>query len=173
MNVRKNNSMILYFIFLFILILLWLLFVYNLKVDIFFSLDKLEIKLFKIRIINLVGNKYKEYLTRFIPKSKEQIQEEMDLTFLLSLIHYDVVELKICTNINDFTNLMLVNSLVYILHEIFDQYINSKVDKYTYIVEKEENVNLLVSIKCNLNIGVILINYLIIKRRYRHAKTNK
>lgn len=165
--------MILYFIFLFILILLWILFVYNLKIDIFISLEKLEIKIFKIKIINLTGNKYKKYLTRFIPTSKEQIQEEMDLTFLFSLIHYDVIELKICTNISDYPNLMVVNSLIYIIHEIFDEYIKSKVDKYTYIVEKEEKVNLLVSVKCNFNIGVILINYLIIKRRYKHAKTNK
>lgn len=164
--------MIIYFVFLGLLILLWLLFVYNLNVDIAFTLNSLKIKIFKIPIINLENEKFKKFLVKFIPTSKTQIQEEIDLSLLLGLIHFDVVELKLFISCQDYARFIIINSFISVFHDYFKSIIDQKIDKYTYIIEESSINNLIGIIKCNFNIGVILINYLIIKGRYKYAKTN-
>lgn len=164
--------MVLYFVFLGLLILLWLLFVYNLNVTIFFSLNSLKIEIFKLPIINLKNDKFKKFLVRFIPTSTIQVQEEIDLSSLFTLIHYDVIEVKLLINTNDYPKLIIINSFISILFNNLKNNIDKKVTKYTYQVEKSEIGDIQGVIKCNFNIGVILINYLIIKGRYKYAKTN-
>ena len=165
--------MVLYFVILGILIILWLLFVYNLNVTILFDLYSLKIKIFKLPLINLKDEKFKKFLIRFVPTSKLQVQEEIDLTSMFNLIHYDVVELKLLINNNNYPRLVILNSLLSIIHNNLKVFIDEKITKYTYIVEESNVSNIKGVIKCNFNIGVILINYLIIKGRYKYAKTNK
>lgn len=164
--------MILYFVFLVLLILLWLLFVYNLNVDISFTLNSLKIKIFKMSVINLENEKFKKFLVKFIPTSKNQIQEEIDLTSLLGLIHFNVVELKLFVSYQDYPRFILINSIISMAHNYFKSFIDQNIDRYSYIIEESAINNLIGIIKCNFNIGVILINYLIIKGRYKYAKTN-
>ena len=165
--------MVFYFIFLGLLLVLWLLFVYNLNLTIMFSLDSLNIKIFKIPFIRLKGDKFKKFLVKFVPTSTKQMQEEIDLSNLLSLIHYDVIELKLVISVTDYSRLVLINGFVSLIHSVLLNVIDDYVSKYTYLVEKGKDNNLEGIIKCNFNIGVILFNYLIIKGRYRYEKTNK
>lgn len=165
--------MVFYFIFLGLLLVLWLLFVYNLNLTIMFSLDSLIIKIFKIPFIRLKGDKFKKFLVKFVPTSTKQMQEEIDLSNLLSLIHYDVIELKLVISVTDYSRLVLINGFVSLIHSVLLNVIDDYVSKYTYLVEKGKDNNLEGIIKCNFNIGVILFNYLIIKGRYRYEKTNK
>ena len=165
--------MVFYFIFLGLLLVLWLLFVYNLNLTIMFSLDSLIIKIFKIPFIKLKGEKLKKFLVKFVPTSTKEMQEEIDLSNLLSLIHYDVIELKLVISVTDYSRLVLLNGLVSVIHSVLLNLIDDYVSKYTYLVEEGENNYLEGIIKCNFNIGVILFNYLIIKGRYKYAKTNK
>ena len=50
--------------------------------------------------------------------------------------------------------------------------IKENIDKYTFLIEKSNRNEINGIIKCNFNIGVILINYLLIKRRYKREKTS-
>ena len=165
--------MVFYFIFLGILIILWLLFVYNLNVVILFSLDYLTIKIFKIPFIRLKKDKYKKFLSRFIPKSSLEVKEEIDLTSLIGFINFDVVEVKVDMNVYDYPKLIIFNSFLGIIETVFEKYLGSKIGKYTYLITKSETNNIRGIIKCNFNIGVVLLNYLIIKGRYKYAKTNQ
>ena len=164
--------MITYFIILFILIILWLLFVYNLHVNIFFSLISLRVIIFNLPLINYKNEKYIKFLSKFIPSSTKQVQEEIDLSSLVTLIHFDVIEIKVDISTYDYPRIVLINSLINIILSMYKDKLISKGTKYTYIVEKSDNSDLNGVIKCNFNIGVILINYLIIIRRYRYEKTN-
>ncbi len=164
--------MIFYILFLILLIILWILFVYNLNLTIFFSLNSLVIKLFKIPFIQIKGEKFKKFLIKLVPTNKKELEEEIDLSSLFALIHYDVIEIKIKLDINDYSKLIISNSLIEIIYYFFIEKLNKKVDKYTFLVEKSSENDVLGLIKCNLNIGVILFNYILIKRRYRHEKTS-
>lgn len=164
--------MIIYFIILSILIILWLLFVYNLHISIFFSLDSLRVNIFKLPLINYKNEKYIKFLSKFIPTSTKQVQEEIDLSSLVALIHFDVIEIKVDISTYDYPRIVLINTLINIILSMYKDKLINNGTKYTYLVEKNDNSDLNGVIKCNFNIGVILINYLIIKRRYRYEKTN-
>ena len=90
----------------------------------------------------------------------------------MTLIHFDVIEIKVDISTYDYPRIVLINSLINIILSMYKDKLISNGTKYTYIVEKSDNSDLNGVIKCNFNIGVILINYLIIKRRYRYEKTN-
>ena len=164
--------MVLYFTFLFFLIVLWILFVYNLHISISFTLNSLKIIIFKIPFIKIKDEKFKNFLVKFIPTSKSQFEEEIDLSSLFSLIHYDLIEIKINVLVNDYTKLVLMSSLVEILYYFIIDIVKDNIEKYTFLVEKSNKNDINGVIKCNFNIGVILINYLLIKRRYKHEKTS-
>lgn len=164
--------MVLYFVFLLFLLILWILFVYNLNVTIKFSLNSLIIKIFKIPFINLRNEKFKKFIVKFIPMDKSQLQEEIDLSSLFTLIHYDLVEFKIETNINDYCRFVMISSFIEIIYYFIVDQIKENIDKYTFLIEKSNRNEINGIIKCNFNIGVILINYLLIKRRYKREKTS-
>ena len=164
--------MVLYIIFLFFLLVLWILFVYNLHISIFFTLNSLKIIIFKIPFVKIKDEKFKNFLVKFIPTSKSQFEEEIDLSSLFSLIHYDLIEIKIYTSVNDYTKLVLINSLTEIIYYFVIDRVKDNIDRYTYLVEKSNKNDVNGVIKCNFNIGVILINYLLIKRRYKREKTS-
>ena len=165
-------NMVFYFIFLGLLLILWLLFVYNLNVTIMFSLNSLEIRIFKIPFIRLKDNKFKRFIVKLIPTNKRQMKEELDLSSLFALIHYDVIEVKVKTNVTDYPSLIILNTLTEIIYYRYIDVIKNNINKYTYLVEESLINDITGVIKCNFNIGIILINYLIIKGRYKYEKTS-
>lgn len=164
--------MVIYFIFLFVLFILWILFVYNLNITIEFSLNNLIIRVFKIPFVNIKGEKFKKFIMKFIPTSKSQLQEEIDLSSLFELIHYDLIEIKFETNINDYSRVVIINSLIEIIYSFIEERIKNHIENYTFLIVKSMQNNINGIIKCNFNIGILLINYIDIKRRYRNEKTS-
>ena len=90
----------------------------------------------------------------------------------MTFIHFDVIEIKVDISTYDYPRIVLINTLINIILSMYKDKLINNGTKYTYLVEKNDNSDLNGVIKCNFNIGVILINYIIIKRRYRYEKTN-
>ena len=111
------------------------------------------------------------------PLSRKLIEQFGSVYYVIiaeydDLIHYDLVEFKIETNINDYSRFVMISSFIEIIYYFIVDQIKENIDKYTFLIEKSNRNEINGIIKCNFNIGVILINYLLIKRRYKREKTS-
>lgn len=167
--------MIYYYIFLCLLIFIYLLFVFDLVLRISVSLDHLKIKIFGLTIFSLKNEKYHNFLKKLIPKDKIQANEEIDLSALISFIHIYYLNLTIKNKNEDYVKNIYLKESILILTSLLRNLICNKVDNYQIkIINSEESDFSLYSV-FYFNIGIILLNYIIIKKRYRNErrKANK
>lgn len=102
----------------------------------------------------------KEFFEKLIPKNRLDIAKSIDYSSLIAFIHIDKLIIQRKLLIND-----------YLLNVYFVMFINV-LDQLTpkiYIQEKRENEEK-IHLILHFNIGVILINYLRIRRKYFHGK---
>jgi ABC-type antimicrobial peptide transport system permease subunit len=71
--------------------------------------------------------------------------------------------------ISDYLNYAYLVQVTSILNYIFYPYIKDYVEHYKFKVDENEQNNLKVKSIFKFNVGIILINMWIIKRRYRHV----
>lgn len=162
--------MIYYYIFLCLLIFIYLLFVFDLVLRISVSLDHLKIKIFGLTVFSLKNEKYHNFLKKLIPKDKIQANEEIDLSALISFIHIYYLNLTIKNKNEDYVKNIYLKESILILTSLLRNLICNKVDNYQIkIINSEKNDFSLYSV-FYFNIGIILLNYIIIKKRYRNER---
>lgn len=167
--------MIYYYIFLCLLIFIYLLFVFDLVLRISVSLDHLKIKIFGLTIFSLKNEKYHNFLKKLIPKDKIQANEEIDLSALISFIHIYYLNLTIKNKNEDYVKNIYLKESILILTSLLRNLICNKVDNYQIKIINSEKSDFSLYSVFYFNIGIILLNYIIIKKRYRNErrKANK
>ena len=161
--------MVLYYIFLLILFIVYFFFAYDLTLRLEIDFNSIKVKVFYITIFNKNGDKYYKFLQKFIPKDQNQIKEEIDMTSLITLIHIKYLSINIDKKISDYLNYAYLVQVTSILNYMFSPYIKDYVEHYKFKVDENEQNNVKVKSIFKFNVGIILINMWIIKRRYRHV----
>ena len=162
--------MIYYYIFLVILTLIYLLFAYNLKMRIIITLNSLKVKVFNITIFRIKNEKFYNFLIKMIPKNEEEMKKNIDLTSLIDLFHFDLLKIDIKKSIDDYVNYIFLINITNIVNNIFVPFIRENIKEYYFKIKESKENNLLIDLKIRFNIGIILLNLLIIYRRYSHGK---
>lgn len=161
--------MIIYYAFLSILFILYFLFAYEFTLRVDISLHHLKVKAFYIPVLYLKGEKYRKFLKKLIPKDQNQMNEEIDVSSLITLVHIDFLSVEIMKNIVDYVHYIFMVQILGIVHRVFAPLLQEYVEKYRFNIHTDEQNNLRIRTKFHFNIGIILINLLLIKRRYRHV----
>lgn len=158
----------------FILFILWyLLIIFDLRLKIEFSFEEFKVYIFKIRIIKIKKEKYSKYFSKLIPKSKKEVEKDLDLTTLITLVHFQYLDIMIDKNINDYANYIYLLQILSIINYSLINLLKEHIDKYCFNIKKNEKNNIVIKTKFSFNLGLMLINYIIIKWRYRKIeKTN-
>lgn len=162
--------MVYYYVFLVILTILYLLFAYNFKTRIIITLSSLKVKIFNITIIHFKGDKFKNFLKKLIPKNEEEIKKNIDLTSLIDLFHFDLLSIDIKKSIDDYVNYIFLVNISNIVNNIFVPFIRTNIKEYHFKIQESKENDLLVDLKIKFNVGIILLNLIIIYRRYYHGK---
>ena len=166
--------MILYFLFLSVLFVVYFLFAYEFTLRVDVSFHHVKVKAFFIPVLYLKGEKYRNFLKKLIPKDQNQMNEEIDVSSLIMLVHIDFLSVEIRKNVNDYVNYLLLVQTLEIAHHVFAPVLEAYVEKYRFKILADAQNNLRIRTKFHFNIGIILINLLLIKRRYRHvSKTDQ
>lgn len=166
--------MVYYYIFLGLLFIVYLLFAYELSLRIDVSLEHLKIYLFFIPVFSIKGKKYRKFLKKMIPKDQIQVQKEIDLSSLITLIHFKYLDINVKKNINDYVNYIYLVQSLNIINKMIVGLIIKYVENYHFDIKPDEKNNVIIKAKFHFNIGIILINLFIINRRYKHVQsTNK
>jgi hypothetical protein len=166
----NNRIMGLYIVFISILFIIYFLFAYDLKLKVSFDFYGLKVKVFLIPIIILKKEKFHRFLNNLIPKNKTQMMKGIDTTFLLNLVHFKKLDIQIYKDIQDYFNYLLLNESLYIINTILLPLIISKIDFYHYQIQASEINNIKVNSIITFNLGIILLNLYVIKRRYKHVQ---
>lgn len=162
--------MVYYYIFLSLLFIVYLLFAYELNLKIDISLDHLKVKLFFIPVFYVKGKKYRKFLKKLIPKDQVQVEKEFDISSLITLIHFKYLNIKIRKSIQDYVNYIYMVESISILNHMFCSLISNYVENYHFEMEPSEKNQLNLKAKFHFNIGIIILNLLIINRRYKNAQ---
>lgn len=166
--------MIYYYIFLFILLVIYFLFAYELKLKVSISFSHLSVKVFFIPIIYLKGSRYKKFLKKLIPENKEKMKEEIDISSLITLVHFDYLNIIIKKNVVDYLAYSFLIAGFDILNNMLIYYIKENIKEYNFKIEENEKNNIDIDSKFHFNLGIILLNLFIINRRYKNVqKANK
>lgn len=165
----NNNIMIIYFIILSILIILWLLFVYNQYIDIQIEFSRIKVYIFKIPI-TIKGKKLTKLIKKLVPTSELEFKEEIDMTSLFDYVHFDYVDIKLYKEIDEYIGMTLKMILIDRFLEVFKNFIYRKIDSLSYSTYLSSNTNFVIKIRLHFNIGILLLNYLIIKGKYHYGK---
>ncbi|MGN1295955.1 MAG: hypothetical protein ACI4U5_06050 [Bacilli bacterium] len=101
-----------------------------------------------------------EFFERLIPKNKDEITKSIDYGYLINFVHIDKIVIKRKILVEDY----LANVYLFTFINILDEF----TPKIKMIVKqgKEEKIHLVL----HFNIGIIILNYLSIRRKYFHGK---
>lgn len=161
--------MVIYYVFLFLIFVVYILFAYDLTLRIDLDFNHIKIRMFYIPIFVKKGKKYYRFLKKMIPKNQNQLKEEVDLSSLITLIHFKKLSIEVKKNIVDYLNYIYLVESLNIINNILIPIISENVENYHFKIDSNLKNNIYINSVFSFNIGIILINYLIIKRRYRHV----
>ena len=101
-----------------------------------------------------------EFFKKLIPKNKDEISKSIDYGYLLNYVHIDEIILKREVLVDDYLMNVYLSTFINVIDQITPKIkINIKQDK-------EEKIRLVL----HFNVGIILLNYLSIRRKYFHGK---
>ena len=149
-----------FYILYFVCIILYFLFVFPLYVGFTLSSSSFSVSIYALKIINKKGDKVIDFFKKFIPKNKDEISKSIDYGYLLNYVHIDEIILKRKVLVDDYLMNVYLSTFINIIDQITPKIkINIKQDK-------EEKIRLVL----HFNVGIILLNYLSIRRKYFHGK---
>ena len=162
--------MLYYIIFIVVLFLIYFLFAYDLKVRLIFDFNSLKLKVFFIPLIILKGDKYKKFLKRLIPRNRNEVMQEIDTTLLVSLFHFHKLRIEVSKNVVDYLNYVFIQNVCIITNYILVNLIKENIENYHFIIKEDKTNNLKIDSMFHFNLGIILINLYLIRRRYNHVQ---
>lgn len=163
------------FFSLLIISLIWYIFILvDIKLRVKISFENLEIYLFNVRILNLKKERYQKLIKRMIPKDKKELEKNIDISSLITLVHFKSLNIQIKKIVNDYVSYIYflngVNALNYLLVNL----LSNNIENYCFNIKKSEKNNIDIDANIKFNIGLIIVNLIIIKWRYKDVKkTNK
>ena len=102
------------------------------------------------------------------------MKKEIDLSSLITLIHFKYLDIKVKKNINDYVNYIYLVQSLNIINKMIVGLLVKYIENYHFDIKPDEKNNVIIKAKFHFNIGIILINLFIINRRYKHVQsTNK
>jgi len=163
--------MIFYYIVLTILFFLWLLFAFNFHLHIKITHKSLILRSYFVPLLILRGKSFYRFIGQVIPKDTNGIKKDIDYSRLVKFIHIDKLYLKI--SLADFFKANYLVSVFTIIQGGVINILENYVKEYNIYVSVDNNNELIFISDVNFNIGIILLNVIMIKFRYRHGKIDK
>lgn len=162
---------VLYCILLVFLLFLWFLFVYDFRMIILIENDSLVIRTFFIKIYEARNQKLFNLIYNSIPRNRKMLEKDIDYSRLIYLIHIDYLE-----NIMEFVSYnsyILVTSLVNGNLDIIKYLLSNYVKKYNFHLRVNNKNMFRIKAKIRFNIGIIILNIIKIKLRYKNEENIK
>ena len=163
------------FFSLLIISLIWYIFILvDIKLRVEISFENLEIYLFNVRILNLKKERYQKLIKRMIPKDKKELEKNIDISSLITLVHFKSLNIQIKKIVNDYVSYIYFLNGVNVLNYLLVNLLSNNIENYCFNIKKSEKNNIDIDANIKFNIGLIIVNLIIIKWRYKDVKkTNK
>lgn len=163
------------FFSLLIISLIWYIFILvDIKLRVKISFENLEIYLFNVRILNLKKERYQKLIKRMIPKDKKELEKNIDISSLITLVHFKSLNIQIKKIVNDYVSYIYFLNGVNVLNYLLVNLLSNNIENYCFNIKKSEKNNIDIDANIKFNIGLIIVNLIIIKWRYKDVKkTNK
>lgn len=162
---------IVYYVLLAFLLLLWFLFVYYFKLVTIIQNDSLIVKMGCIPLFKAKGDRFVSLINNMIPRDRISLEKNIDYTKLFAFIHLDYLENRIM--VSSFSFYLIVNWILSLTREFIEALLEDNIKKYNIEIIANNKNDLYLKAKMRFNIGIIVLNIIQIKLRYRNEKRNK
>lgn len=151
-----SMALFIYYLLLFILLNLLLFFVIPIYITVRVDVISLKVTVFRIPVFTLRGEKFYRFIKNKVPKNRAETKQMYNFLDLVHYVHFTKIAVIQSGHSHDPIDVMIYGFL---------SIINSSVplDKLNYTFE-EGPANVIIRGNFTCNLGIILINFFIIRR---------
>ena len=105
---------------------------------------------------------------------KKELEKNIDISSLITLVHFKSLNIQIKKIVNDYVSYIYFLNGVNVLNYLLVNLLSNNIENYCFNIKKSEKNNIDIDANIKFNIGLIIVNLIIIKWRYKDVKkTNK